>query len=103
MSAYTLAPSVISEIGWTVDRFRAHLRGDRVGREYWLRKAAVLDRIALSENPDHGPNDPCDAADIATEAARHLMDLDGAPRTADPRAYVRQQYAVWAASRETRS
>ncbi|MEV6679587.1 hypothetical protein AB0N09_22420 [Streptomyces erythrochromogenes] len=89
---YATAPSVISEIGWTVRGSRDCLSGIRV-REYWLRKAALLDRIALTDDDPEGG----DAATCATEAARQLIEIDHAdgPHTADPRAYVRQEYALW--------
>ncbi|MFI7352356.1 hypothetical protein ACIBTP_00230 [Streptomyces avidinii] len=91
-AAYATAPSIISEIGWTVRGARNCLHGIRV-REFWLRKAALLDRIALTDDdPVSG-----DAATCATEAARRLMEIDHAesPRTTDPRGYVRQEYALW--------
>ncbi|MGP4004008.1 hypothetical protein [Streptomyces sp. 8N706] len=105
-AAYAQAPSIISEIGWTAHEARRSF--DRhLGREFWVRKAAVLDRIALSDEAEglHG-----DAGDLAAGAARRLIDLDRAgdgnyhgtpywpehPETAvNPRAYVRQEYAAW--------
>ncbi|MFD3324063.1 hypothetical protein [Streptomyces sp. NPDC058701] len=89
---YATAPSVISEIGWTVRGARDCLHGVHV-REFWLRKAALLDRIALTDDDPVGG----DAATCAVEAARRLMEIDHAddPRTADPRGYVRQEYALW--------
>ncbi|MFJ9076634.1 hypothetical protein ACIRO3_15455 [Streptomyces sp. NPDC102278] len=91
-AVYATAPSVISEIGWTVRGARDCRRGVHV-REFWLRKAALLDRIALSDDDPVGG----DAATCAVEAARRLMEIDHADssRTADPRGYVRQQYALW--------
>ncbi|MFD9722791.1 hypothetical protein [Streptomyces sp. NPDC059072] len=107
-TAYAAAPSVISEIGWTVRGVRDCLHGVHV-REFWLRKAALLDRIALTDDdPVSG-----DAATLAVEAARRLMDIDqtaglgpsgyaDGPYTPDhpdsirePRGYVRQEYALW--------
>ncbi|MYT19982.1 hypothetical protein GTW69_06705 [Streptomyces sp. SID7760] len=107
-SAYATAPSIISEIGWTARSVSACLHGIQV-REFWLRKAALLDRIALTDdNPVSG-----DAATLAVEAARRLMEIDDAaglgpsgyadgPYTPDhpdsvrePRGYVRQEYAIW--------
>ncbi|MCX4778685.1 hypothetical protein [Streptomyces sp. NBC_01264] len=91
-AAYATAPSVISEIGWTVRGARDCRGGIRV-REFWLRKAALLDRIALTDDdPVSG-----DAATCATEAALRLIEIDRAdgPRTADPRGYVRQEYTLW--------
>lgn len=90
--AYALAPSIISEITWTADQAAIKPFGTRLPRDFWLRKAAVLDRITLDEAP-YG-NGPC-AADVAAGAAERLMDLDDTAVICDPRHYVRQQYAHW--------
>ncbi|MEU3428960.1 hypothetical protein [Streptomyces gardneri] len=91
-NAYALAPSIISEIGWTARTAADKPFGKNLGREFWLRKAALLDRIALGDESErvHG-----DAAEVATEAARRLMDTDDARVFCDPRYYVRQQYERW--------
>ncbi|WP_052411324.1 hypothetical protein [Streptomyces sp. NRRL S-118] len=91
--AYAKAPSIISEIGWTAQAASDVRRGRQDEREFWLRKAALLDRIALDDEKagTHG-----DACTLARRAGRHLMDLDGADNTCDVRAYIRQQYAAWA-------
>ncbi|MFF0204781.1 hypothetical protein [Streptomyces sp. NPDC005017] len=106
--AYTLAPSIIREIGWTAQTAADKPHGADMDREYWLRKAAVLDRIALSDEED---NVTGDATEAATQAARWLIaydqvgkhDYHGAPHrpehpatNAEPRGYVRQEYAHWA-------
>ncbi|WP_406387042.1 hypothetical protein [Streptomyces sp. NBC_00211] len=107
-AAYATAPSIISEIGWTAGGARDCLHGIAV-REFWLRKAALLDRIALTDDdPVSG-----DAATLAVAAARRLMEIDHAaglgpnghgngPYTPDhpdsvrePRGYIRQEYALW--------
>ncbi|GAA0922249.1 hypothetical protein [Streptomyces thermoalcalitolerans] len=110
--AYALAPSIVHEIGWTAQAAVDTPFGQALGREYWLRKAALLDRIALQDEED-GLTDglTSDAADAAIEAARRLIAHDrdseggchGAPyrpehpaTAADPRGYVRQEYAHWA-------
>ncbi|MFJ6794375.1 hypothetical protein [Streptomyces sp. NPDC091268] len=108
-TAYAKAPSIISEIGWTARGSRDCLHGFQV-REFWLRKAALLDRIALDDER-HGATG--DAAPLAVEAARRLIELDDSaglgpsgyadgPYTPDhpesvrdPRGYVRQEYAIW--------
>lgn len=90
--AYATAPSIISEIGWTARTAADKPFGTSLGRDFWLRKAAVLDRIGLSHEFDgHGG----DAAEVANEAALRLMDIDDAAVICDPRHYVRQQYALW--------
>ncbi|MFD8570916.1 hypothetical protein [Streptomyces sp. NPDC059639] len=90
--AYALAPSIISEITWTADQIADKPFGTRLPRDFWLRKAAVLDRIALQEEPHASGSG---AADVATEVAERLMDLDDVAVICDPRHYVRQQYAHW--------
>ncbi|AJP03804.1 hypothetical protein TU94_22290 [Streptomyces cyaneogriseus subsp. noncyanogenus] len=106
--AYALAPNIIREIGWTAQTAADKPFGMDLDREYWLRKAALLDRIALREEEDGVTGD---AAGVATEAARRLVaydrdgegDYHGAPywpehpaTDADPRGYIRQEYAHWA-------
>ncbi|MFF1681580.1 hypothetical protein ACFVYG_36725 [Streptomyces sp. NPDC058256] len=88
--AYALAPSIVREIGWTAQTAADKPFGTRLPRDFWLRKAAVLDRIALQGKADS------DASEVATEAAARLMDMDDAAVICDPRHYVRQQYAHWA-------
>ena len=106
--AYALAPSITSELGWTAYHAVGRPTGALLGREFWLRRAAVLDRIALGDEVESVFRDACEAA---TDAARRLIEFDrsgegdyhGAPywpdhpgTTADPRRYVRQEYAHWA-------
>ncbi|MCX4531918.1 hypothetical protein [Streptomyces sp. NBC_01669] len=91
-TAYALAPSIIREIGWTAQTAADKPFGTALGREFWLRKAAVLDRIALADEREGAPGD---ASEVATEAARRLMDLDDTTVICDPRHYARQQYARW--------
>ncbi|MFC3577875.1 hypothetical protein ACFOZ0_32385 [Streptomyces yaanensis] len=105
--AYVLAPSMVSEIGWTAQTAADKPFGEDLDREYWLRKAALLDRIALQGETDGFHGDACEAA---TEAALQLVAFDlagegdyfGAPywpdcptTAAEPRGYVRQEYAYW--------
>ncbi|MER5395405.1 hypothetical protein [Streptomyces sp. NPDC002599] len=92
-AAYALAPSIISEITWTARTAADRPFLDALNREFWLRKAALLDRIALSNEADSATSD---ATDLATRAAQRLIELDGMADVSDPRAYVRQQYARWA-------
>ncbi|MFE6849756.1 hypothetical protein ACFVDH_03050 [Streptomyces sp. NPDC057674] len=106
--AYATAPSTISEIGWAAQRASDRAFGARLGREFWLRKAALLDRIALL---DEAEGYSSDAPELATAAARRLIQFDregdgrhhGDPywpehpkAHAEPRCYVRQEYAHWA-------
>lgn len=87
--AYANAPSIDSEISWT-----AHYLADAecftaLDREFYLRKAALLDRIALLDEPDAIG----DTAMTADAAALYLLDIDQPGVICNPRAYVRQQYA----------
>ncbi|MGR8009630.1 hypothetical protein [Streptomyces hypolithicus] len=99
--AYGKAPSVISEIGWTAQAARDMRRGGQDEREFFLRKAALLDRIALDDEKagTHG-----DACALARQAGRRLMDMDCADdrATCDARVYVRHQYTQWS-TREQRA
>ena len=93
--AYAKAPSIVSEIGWIARTARAVAHGpDDVTsqREFWLRKAALLDRIALDDEAGGRHTDACE---LALNAARFLIGLDGAagPGPDDPRGYVRRAYA----------
>ncbi|MFF1740654.1 hypothetical protein [Streptomyces mirabilis] len=109
--AYATAPGITYEIAWTASTARTATenphRGD-VDREYWLRKAALLDRIAL-EYEAEGVRNGTD--ETAANAARQLIEADqngegnysGDPywpehptTLAHPRGYVRQEYARWA-------
>ncbi|MFE9553214.1 hypothetical protein ACFYOD_06990 [Streptomyces sp. NPDC006703] len=91
--AYTGAPSILNEITWITRAAADPESHSDLDREYFLRKAAVFDRIALSRDPDipYGSD-----TETAHATALYLMDLDHASAICDPRAYVRQQYARWA-------
>ncbi|XXZ49613.1 hypothetical protein AAGT00_14705 [Streptomyces cavourensis] len=109
-AAYALAPSIVREIGWTARTAVDKPFGVPLGREFWLRKAALLDRIALQ---DDATGFSGGAAHAATEAARCLLGIDHAAglgpggyangpyppdhpdSTHHPRGYVRQEYALW--------
>ncbi|MEU6216698.1 hypothetical protein ABZ845_04120 [Streptomyces sp. NPDC047022] len=98
--AYALAPSIISEVGWTTRTVADAECFTELEREYYLRKAALLDRVALLDEF----NDPYgDAPVAALAAATYLLDVDrantgptfAAHADADPLGYVRQQYQAW--------
>ncbi|MEU3487344.1 hypothetical protein [Streptomyces massasporeus] len=90
--AYAKAPSLVSEIGWTARTIATAEHFTELDREFYLRKAALLDRIALLDEPTA----PGDATDTAHAAAVGLLDKDQPGVICDPRAYVRQQYALMA-------
>jgi hypothetical protein len=90
--AYALAPSINSEIGWTARTLADAKCFTALDRTFYLRKAALLDRIALLHEPGALNGD---ATDTAQAAALFLADMDQPGVICDPRAYVRQQYALW--------
>ncbi|MEV0011039.1 hypothetical protein [Streptomyces sp. NPDC047973] len=90
-TTYAKAPGIVREIGWTAQAAADKPFGTTLGREFWLRKAALLDRIALAEGSEGH-----DATEAAEHAATRLMDLDDTEVICNPRHYVRQQYALWA-------
>ncbi|MFD5227016.1 hypothetical protein ACFWJ5_00455 [Streptomyces qaidamensis] len=88
--AYVGAPSINSEIGWVARTLATTECFTELDRDFYLRKAALLDRIALLDEPDTPDGDATTTADAA---AVFLLDMDQPGVTCDPRAYVRQQYA----------
>ncbi|GAB7109297.1 hypothetical protein JCM4814A_76110 [Streptomyces phaeofaciens JCM 4814] len=87
--AYANAPTILSEIAWAARTARTLATTPcftALDREFYLRKAALLDRIDLT-----APGDDTDT--LAYAAALHLLDMDPPAVICDPRAYVRQQYA----------
>ncbi|WP_369270580.1 hypothetical protein AB5J55_11585 [Streptomyces sp. R11] len=81
--AYANAPDPGGELVWlsnTEDR----------GREWLLRRAALMDRMASGLIPGYTAS-----GSSALDLASRLMGLDGAVVGCNPRAYVRQQYAAW--------
>ncbi|MEV5123790.1 hypothetical protein AB0K49_13575 [Streptomyces decoyicus] len=107
--AYASAPSILDEVEW-INRAAAETGWDEeLDREYYLRKAAAFDRIALANAADGHPGDTT-GEDVAAATAVFLLDYDRAGRElyggtphppghpaseADPRGYVRQEYALW--------
>ncbi|MFD4551170.1 hypothetical protein ACFVXA_05280 [Streptomyces sp. NPDC058246] len=87
--AYANAPSINSEIGWVARTLAATECFTELGRDFYLRKAALLDRIALLDEPDVPYGDASAAADAA---AVFLLDMDQPGPFYEPRTYVRQQY-----------
>ncbi|MFJ2635805.1 hypothetical protein ACIO6U_28175 [Streptomyces sp. NPDC087422] len=114
-SAYAQAPPIVREISNVLALTRKLTRPtgrtpDAV-REQLVRKAAVLDRIALQEAAEYAPAVAAKAIETATDTARKLVQADTADGTttgpipassptwgSDPRAYVRQEYAAWCRS-----
>lgn len=75
-------------------------------REFWIRKAALLDRIALQEVDTYAPEVATSAVQTAEQAALRLVERDsangllslrGADLASGPdhREYVREAYHAW--------
>ncbi|MEU2873791.1 hypothetical protein ABZ769_32085 [Streptomyces olivoreticuli] len=112
-NAYEDAPSVIKEIGnvleLSMELNRPGGRTPAAEREQQLRKAALLDRIALDESATFAPDVAANAVETAEAAAVTFALADHAtghrthgegprsPRWAATghRGYVRQEYARW--------
>ncbi|MGX9922004.1 hypothetical protein ACWIG4_19365 [Streptomyces sp. NPDC002248] len=92
--AYEGAPSILDALTAVTATAADAECFTALDRDYYLHKAAVLDRIAL------GPGADSHDAQAAEDAAGHLADMGNAPPAAghDPRGYVRQQYAKWAST-----
>ncbi|WP_411575685.1 hypothetical protein [Streptomyces mutabilis] len=100
-AAYALVPSILSEMRWVTNTLAIAECFTALERDYYLRKAALLDRIALMDEltPPFG-----DATKAAEAAAVLLLGTDRDHLAGhvveradkDPRGYVRQQYALHA-------
>jgi len=109
-TAYANAPSIAWEISWVLRALRKYPLSHGIDREFWLRKAALLDRIALREETTLTPDAAADAVTAAGRAARQLADYDASfhglsfrgeelATDEDFRAYVRRQYEAACANR----
>ncbi|NBM17503.1 hypothetical protein [Streptomyces sp. GC420] len=103
---YANAPRILAEISWVADQSAARRSASEPGREFWLRKAALLDRIALAETATYAPEVAAKAVSVAEEGALALIEYDEEHRGlsrralelvtgADCRTYVREQYGEW--------
>lgn len=104
--AYAGAPGIIGEIGWVARQASGHRLSSELGREFWLRKAAVLDRIALQEVATYATEVAASAVETAELAALRLIEYDTARRGLSTRGadlsaglehreYVREEYRAW--------
>ncbi|MGV9898881.1 hypothetical protein [Streptomyces tendae] len=97
-AAYAPAPSILNEMRWVTNAVATAECFTELERDYYLRKAALLDRIALMDEPAPPFGD---ATETAEAAAVFLLDTDrdhlaghlAEQADKDPRGYVRQQYA----------
>ncbi|WP_406244199.1 hypothetical protein [Streptomyces anulatus] len=106
--AYADAPGVSYELEVTREILTDTPLSPNLNREYWLRRAAALDRMALGLAPSHEAT-----PEAALDAAINLMDLDSTAglgpsghanepyhpdhpeSTRNPRGYIRQEFAIW--------
>ncbi|MFJ7058356.1 hypothetical protein ACIQVA_11535 [Streptomyces microflavus] len=106
--AYANAPGVGYELEVTREILTDTPLSPNLNREYWLRRAAALDRMELGLAPGHDA-----APEAAVDAAINLMDLDSTAglgpsgyangpydpdhpeSTRNPRGYIRQEFAIW--------
>ncbi|MEU2799455.1 hypothetical protein [Streptomyces sp. NPDC007117] len=106
--AYAEAPGVGYELEMTREILTDTPLSPNLNREYWLRRAAALDRMALGLAPGHDAT-----PEAARDAAINLMDLDSTAglgpsgyangpyhpdhpeSTRNPRGYIRQEFAIW--------
>lgn len=104
--AYVGAPSVNEEIGWLGEHASGRAFGQEQDREFLLRKAAVMDRIALKEEAAYAPEVAAESMETADQAALQLIEYDVAHTGlslkgaelitgSDHREYVRQEYRAW--------
>ncbi|WHM37430.1 hypothetical protein [Streptomyces sp. BPTC-684] len=105
-AAYANAPEVGAEITWIAQRATSRPTGPEADREFRLRRAAALDRIALHETATATPLVATEAITTAVRAAEDLAEYDaehgsltfrGAELAGaeDFRAYVREEYRAW--------
>jgi hypothetical protein len=89
---YAQAPPIEREIAALAQLSERHSHERALPREFWLRKAALVDRIALAETAAHGPELAKPAIRAAEAAAVQLIAYDAKHRN---REYVRHAYRVW--------
>ncbi|MFE5711981.1 hypothetical protein ACFQ7J_14330 [Streptomyces sp. NPDC056501] len=101
-TAYINAPHVQEE---TEELLRLRRAGRISGRDWLLRHAALTDRQTRGADPADGKVqtalqtsvDKLIAFDTANATTAGPLATDDPAWAADPRGYVRQEYAIWAA------
>ncbi|MFI9720752.1 hypothetical protein ACIHFE_14005 [Streptomyces sp. NPDC052396] len=102
-AVYDGAPSILQEVGWVLRHTRP---SGSQNREFWLRKAAVFDRIALQQSAVDAPDLAQDSVTTAEGAAQQLVQFDADHGRLslkgselidgnDHREYVRHEYRAW--------
>lgn len=110
-AAYADAPTIAQELCLIADASNSRPTDVSTDREFRLRKAALLDRLALQELARDGRRGTAaDADDAANVAAEWLVEYDVTNHNLsragldlvlaeDYRDYVRTEYAAWTLSR----
>ncbi|MEV0527083.1 hypothetical protein AB0I66_26985 [Streptomyces sp. NPDC050439] len=109
-AAYADAPTIAQELCLIAEASDSHPTDVSTDREFRLRKAALLDRLALQEQARNGRLAAADADEAANVAAEWLVEYDVANRSLsrkgmdlvlaeDYRDYVRAEYAAWGPSK----
>ncbi|MFF4156643.1 hypothetical protein [Streptomyces sp. NPDC001678] len=105
-AAYVDAPSIIQEICWVAKQGADGPGKVMRSRAFWVRKAALFDRIAIKEAAMYVPEVAADVVEAAALVARQLVSFDveynglslrGSELITDDdcREYVRQEYRKW--------
>nr|WSY53349.1 hypothetical protein OG999_26645 [Streptomyces sp. NBC_00886] len=105
-AAYSDAPTIAQELCLIAEASGSHPTDVSTDREFRLRKAALLDRLALRERVRSDDLAAADADEAANVAAEWLVEHDVAHRglsrkgldlvlAEDYRDYVRAEYAAW--------
>ncbi|MEV6757299.1 hypothetical protein [Streptomyces sp. NPDC051214] len=109
-TAYADAPTIAQELCLIAEASDSHPTDVSTDREFRLRKAALLDRLALQERARNGGLAAADADEAADVAAEWLVEFDVAHHrlsrkgmdlvlAEDYRDYVRAEYDAWRPSK----
>lgn len=96
--AYADAPSIEEEIAALAELSERHAQDAALPREFWLRKAAMVDRIALTETAAYGPELAKPSIRAAEAAAVQLVAYDAKHGS---REYVRREYRLWSLAEDS--
>ncbi|WP_070009202.1 hypothetical protein [Streptomyces abyssalis] len=95
---YAQAPSIEQEIASLAGLSERHSHDKALPREFWLRKAALVDRLALAEASEYGPELAKPSIRAAEAAAVQLIAYDAKHGN---REYVRQEYRLWSLAEDS--
>ncbi|SCK12625.1 hypothetical protein [Streptomyces sp. WMMB 322] len=95
---YADAPSIEREIASLAELSERYSHDSALPREFWLRKAALVDRIALTEVSTYGPELAKSAIQAAEAAAVQLIAYDAKHGS---REYVRNEYRRWSLTEDS--